>query len=140
MKKIGSILNNLKSKSEFRKLNTNDKILKLISLLPISINKGIKFAYIKNSILFFVLTHPVYKAEFQYKVSIIKSLLSKVGLDEVNKIEFFVSNRIDRTKNKKEIIYEKYKERSHAIFANNVKDKKLYKLFEEIRETIKKNS
>lgn len=61
MKKMSEILNHLKNNPEFRKINTSFLIMKFIDILPLKLKKGIKFGYVKNKTLFFVLTHPVYK-------------------------------------------------------------------------------
>lgn len=66
MKKINEILSHLKKSPEFRKINTQKTIQDFIDLLPPSLKKGVKFAYVKADILYFVLTHPVYKMEFEY--------------------------------------------------------------------------
>ena len=61
MKKINEILSHLKNNPEFRKINTSFLIMKFIDVLPLKLKKGVKFGYIKNQTLYFVLTHPVYK-------------------------------------------------------------------------------
>lgn len=136
MKNASEILTHLKYYPEFKKINTNITIEKLINALPLKLKKGIKFGYIKNQTLFFVLTHPVYKMEFEYNKSLIKSLLKKANIANVNDIKFFVTNVIER----KEIPNEEkdfYKERAHGIFENFCKDEELRRKFEEIRKIIK---
>ena len=96
MKKVNDILTHLKYNPEFKKINTNDTIEKLIDALPLKLKKGVKFAYIKRQILFFVLTHPVYKMEFEYNKSLIKSLLKKANITNVDDIQFFVTNKIEK--------------------------------------------
>jgi hypothetical protein len=140
MKNVKEILTHIKYSPEFKKINTQSVLLKLIDLLPFNIKKGVAFAYTKNQTLFFVVTHPVYKMEFKYNETLIRDLLKKLQIANIEKIECFVTNR----KTKKDdfeyekIEIEKLKERSHGIFDNNIEDKELYKLFEEIREVIKK--
>lgn len=136
MKNANEILTHLKYYPEFKKINTNITIERLIKSLPLKLNKGIKFGYIKNQTLFFVLTHPVYKMEFEYNKNLIKSLLKDANIANVNDIKFFVTNVIE----KKETINEEkvfYKERSFGIFENFCKDENLRKKFEEIRKIIK---
>ena len=136
MKKISEILSHLKKNPEFRKINTSSAIERLIGLLPLKLRKGIKFAYIKKQTLYFVLTHPVYKMEFEYNKGDIKSLLKKASMENVEDVAFFVTNKIEKKAEKKEpVIY--YNERSHGIFENKVKDETLRKKFEEIRSIIK---
>ncbi|BAK73022.1 MAG: DciA family protein [Arcobacter sp.] len=136
MKKINEILSHLKNNPEFRKINTSSLISKFIEALPLKLKKGVKFGYVKNQTLYFVLTHPVYKMEFEYNKADIKSLLKNFKIANVEDIGFFVTNVIE----KKEIIEEEkplYKERSYGIFENKAKDEKIFKKFEKIREIIK---
>ena len=110
--------------------------MKFIDVLPLKFKKGIKFGYVKNQTLFFVLSHPVYKMEFEYNKADIKSLLKNFQIGDVNDIGFFVTNVIE----KKQTVEEAdslYKERSYGIFENKIKDEKLFKKFEKIREIIK---
>lgn len=136
MKKINEILSHLKNNPEFSKINTSFLIKKFIEVLPLKLKKGVKFAYVKNQTLFFVLTHPVYKMEFEYNKADIKSLLKNFKIANVEDIGFFITNVIE----KKEV--EKtpaplYKERAYGIFENRAKDEYIFKKFEEIRKTIK---
>ena len=136
MKKINEILSHLKNNPEFSKINTSFLIKKFIEVLPLKLKKGVKFAYVKNQTLFFVLTHPVYKMEFEYNKADIKSLLKKFKIANVEEIGFFVTNVIE----KKEVIKTDtplYKERSYGIFENKAKDEKLFRKFERIRDIIK---
>lgn len=138
MKKLNEILSHLKKNPEFRKINTSSIIEQFIEVLPLKLKKGVKFAYIKGQTMFFVLKHPVYKMEFKHNKELIKSLLKKSQIQNVEDINFFVSNKIE----KKEKIIEvpkTYTERSFGIFTNFCKDQKLNAKFEEIR-TIIKNS
>lgn len=136
MKKINEILSHLKNSPEFRKINTQKTIQDFIELLPISLKKGVKFAYIKANILYFVLTHPVYKMEFEYNKDLINTLLKKSPLIKVNQLKFFVTN-----KREKKIEIKKgenlYKERSHGIFTNYITNKDLHEKVEAIRAIIK---
>ncbi|MCB9097698.1 hypothetical protein CP986_03505 [Arcobacter aquimarinus] len=136
MKKINEILSHLKNNPEFRKINTSFLIIKFIDALPLKLKKGVKFGYVKNQTLYFVLTHPVYKMEFEYNKADIKSLLKNFKIANVEDIAFFVTNVIEKKEEKKE---EKplYIERSYGIFENKAKDEKIFKKFEKIREIIK---
>ncbi|NCB11380.1 hypothetical protein CP963_01725 [Arcobacter cloacae] len=136
MKKINEILSHLKNNPEFRKINTSFLIMKFIDALPLKLKKGVKFGYVKNQTLYFVLTHPVYKMEFEYNKADIKSLLKNFKIANVEDIAFFVTNVIDKKEEEKE---EKplYIERSYGIFENKAKDEKIFKKFEKIREIIK---
>ncbi len=136
MKKINEILSHLKNNPEFSKINTSFLIMKFIDVLPLKLKKGVKFGYVKNQTLYFVLTHPVYKMEFEYNKADIKSLLKNFKIANVEDIGFFVTNVIEKKVLQK--THEPlYKERSYGIFENKVKDERLFRKFERIREIIK---
>ena len=103
MKNMLEIIKHLKNNPQFGKINSSQAIKKFIELLPAKLNKGVKFGYVRNNILFFVLTHPVYKMEFEYNKALIKSLLKTYKQIDVQDIKFFVTNVIE----KKEIINNK---------------------------------
>ena len=136
MKKINEILSHLKNNPEFSKINTSFLIKKFIEVLPLKLKKGVKFAYVKNQTLYFVLTHPVYKMEFEYNKADIKSLLKNFKIANVEDIGFFITNVIER---KEEPLKATplYIERSYGIFENRAKNEYLFKKFEKIREIIK---
>ena len=136
MKKINEILSHLKNNPEFSKINTSFLIKKFIEILPLKLKKGVKFAYIKNQTLFFLLTHPVYKMEFEYNKADIKSLLKTFKIANVEDIGFFITNVIEKKEEPKEPI-PLYVERSYGIFENRAKDEYIFKKFEKIREIIK---
>ena len=135
MKKVNEILTHLKYNPEFKKINTNEKLDNLIQVLPLKLKKGVKFAYIKKQILFFVLTHPVYKMEFEYNKDFIKSLLKKASIANVEDIRFFVTNKLEKREIEK-VEEPSFSERSYGIFENKVEDIKLHNKFEEIRNII----
>jgi hypothetical protein len=136
MKKINEILSHLKNNPEFSKINTSFLIKKFIEVLPLKLKKGVKFAYVKNQTLYFVLTHPVYKMEFEYNKADIKSLLKNYKIANVEDIGFFITNVIER---KEEPLKATplYTERSYGIFENKAKSEQIFKKFEKIREIIK---
>ena len=136
MKKFNEILSHLKNNPEFRKINTSILITKFIDVLPLKLKKGIKFGYVKNQTLFFVLTHPVYKMEFEYNKALIKSLLKNFKIANVEDIGFFVTNVIEKKESEKKE-EPMYIERSYGIFENKAKDEMIFKKFEKIREIIK---
>lgn len=136
MKKINEILSHLKNNPEFSKINTSFLIKKFIEVLPLKLKKGVKFAYVKNQTLYFVLTHPVYKMEFEYNKADIKSLLKTFKIANVEDIGFFITNVIEKKEEPKEPT-PLYIERSYGIFENKAKDEYIFRKFEKIREIIK---
>ena len=137
MKNIQTILSHIKFSPEFKKINTQQSLTLLINSLPQHLKNGVKFAYTKNMILFFVLKHPVFKNEFKNNISLIKALLKDLKIANIEKIDFFVTHTIEKRKQKQKIIYQTYDERSYGIFQNNIKDEKLHNKFENIRKLIK---
>jgi hypothetical protein len=140
MKTINQILNHIKINPTFKKVATQSMLDKLVNVLPTSLQNGIDFYYTKNKILFFVLTHQLYKNEFKNNKQLIKSLLKQLKLDYIDDIEYFVTNKPKPIiKKKTTITYTlQYKRQSYAIFDNKAKNKKIYDKFEQIRELIKK--
>lgn len=136
MKKINEILSHLKNNPEFSKINTSFLIKKFIEVLPLKLKKGVKFAYVKNQTLYFVLTHPVYKMEFEYNKADIKSLLKNFKIANVEDIGFFITNVIEKKESLKEPV-PLYTERAYGIFENKAKDEYIFRKFEKIREIIK---
>jgi ribosomal protein S17E len=112
---------------------------KLVQVLPLHLKDGIDFYYTKNNILFFVLTHQLYKNEFKHNKQLIKSLLNQLNLKYINDIEYFVTNKpkIIKKVKIKPITTIPYKRKSYAIFDNNAKNAKIHQKFEEIRILIK---
>ena len=135
MKKINEILSHLKNNPEFSKINTSFLIKKFIEVLPLKLKKGVKFAYVKNQTLYFVLTHPVYKMEFEYNKADIKSLLKNFKIANVEDIGFFITNVIEKKEEQKAAIL-LYEERSYGIFENKAKDEYLFKRFLEFSDFI----
>jgi len=136
MKKINEILSHLKNNPEFSKINTSFLIMKFIDVLPLKLKKGVKFGYVKNQTLYFVLTHPVYKMEFEYNKADIKSLLKNFKIANVEDIGFFITNVIEK-KQEQQAPIPLYKERSFGIFDIKAKDEYLFRKFEKIRAIIK---
>lgn len=136
MKKVNDILTHLKFNPEFKKLNTHTTLQKLINTLPLKLKKGVKFAYIKKDVLFFVLTHPVFKMEFTHSKDLVWSLLKTLGIANISDIQFFVTNVMEK---KEEPVEEKpyFAERSYGIFENYIEDKVLHHKIELIRKLIK---
>jgi hypothetical protein len=105
----------------------------------------IKFAYIKNSTLFFVLNHPGAKQEFDNNIQSIKSALKFYNPEEcaqqnIEDIKAFVTHT--PTKVFKEVVHkrESYPERSSGDFPVTVHDEKLKSLIHSIQKIIKENN
>lgn len=147
MKDSKTIISHLKKTPSLKTLEQEECFDILIKLLPNSISNFIKFLYIKNSILFFVLKHPSAKMEFNYKRNLIKEILNKIESFHPNckcinltDIRAFVSNKKELVLDTPKSAVFIYKERSFGEFKNETKDKKLHEVFEKIRKEILKNS
>lgn len=142
MKNMNDIIKHLKYDPCFKKLNTSKLIEEFICVLPPKLKNGIKFAYIKNDIMYFVLKHQTFNMEFKYNKDLIKSLLKYSKLNYIKDINFFVTNKPPRKKIEEFFTIAKnptYKERSYGIFSNKAKNPIVKNFFEEIRKIIKKS-
>ena len=144
MKDAKNIISHLVKHPSMKKYEQMRCYDKLLSLLPKNFTHMVRFLYTKDETLFFVFNHPSAKMEFNYKRSLIKSLLSQIILHfpececlHVKDIQCFVTNKpqteeIPESKNS-DIFYE---ERAEGDFENSCDDSKLRTLFEEIRKAI----
>ena len=147
MKKASDILNTLQNKPQFSKLSGYGCIRKIQAAFSKPLQKMIKFSYIKNDTLFFVLNHPGAKQEFDNNIQSIKSALKFVRPKEceefsITDIKAFVShtpvNSTSITAKVKEP--ETYPERATGAFEIKTQDEKLCTLLESIRALIKEKN
>lgn len=143
MKNASQIINSIQSKPQFSKLSKYKCINTIQAVFSPALQKMIKFAYIKNDTLFFVLNHPGAKQEFDNNIQSIKSALKYHTPDEcsdivINDIKAFVTHTPTKTTTiqikTKEL---KYVERASGDFTVDIKDEKLNKLIRSIQEIIK---
>ena len=144
MKDAKNIISHLVKHPSMKKYEQMRCYDKLLSLLPKNFTHMVRFLYTKDETLFFVFNHPSAKMEFNYKRSLIKSLLSQILVHfpececlHVKDIQCFVTNKPQT----EEILESKnsdifYKERAEGDFENSCDDSKLRTLFEEIRKAI----
>jgi hypothetical protein len=147
MKDSNTIISHLKRHPSLKTLEQEECFDILVKLLPNSLSNFIKFIYIKNSTLFFVLKHPSAKMEFNYKRNLIKDILKRIEKFHPNckcinltDIRAFISNKKEtkiEAKNNATIFYE---ERSNGKFKNIAKDERLNEIFEKIRKEILKSN
>ena len=148
MKDAKSIISHLVQQPSMKKYGQMRCYERLLALLPKSFTTLIRFIYTKNDTLFFVFAHPSGKMEFNYKRSLIKSLLSQILLHfpecdclHVKEIQCFVTNQ---SENQPLALHTTaplhYEERALGHFINTCHDPKLYVLFESIKETIQSRS
>ncbi|MFT7004666.1 MAG: hypothetical protein ACJAWW_002030 [Sulfurimonas sp.] len=143
MKNSAQILQFIQHRPQFSKLSKYRCIKKIQSLFSPALQKMIKFAYIKNDILFFVLNHPGAKQEFDNNIQNIKSALKFVNPDEcidvnVTDIKAFVTNKpVKKLELFKTDSRQEYKERATGNFKIDIKEEKLRNLAESIQNIIK---
>ncbi len=146
MEKVSEVLSHLFSDPCYEKIYLNQQIQHFITMLPLSVRNGIKFFYFKNHTLFFVLKHPCFKQEFDYKLTIIKQLLKqyqkeKEQLLEIQNLKAFVGHNIYEKSLEiaQEIPQYSYGELSSGDFINLAKNQEIYGIFERIKNLIKSN-
>jgi hypothetical protein len=145
MKNAYDIIHSLQNRPQFSKLSRFVCIDKIRSSFSAPLQKMIKFAYIKNGTLFFVLNHPGAKQEFDNNIQSIKSALKFVQPEEckelnITDIKAFVSHSPQpKAKPPKAKEPQSYKERATGEFTIETKDEKLRTVLESIRKIIKAN-
>jgi len=144
MKNASDILNSLQNKPQFSKLSQYKCIQRIQSIFSPPLQKMIKFAYIKNATLFFVLNHPGAKQEFDNNIQSIKSALkfhnpSECEENSIKDIKAFVTHTPEKPKQEYIIQTQYYKERSSGNFAITIKDEKLKALAQSIQKIIKEH-
>ena len=145
MKNASDILNSLQNKPQFSKLSHYKCISRIQSLFSAPLQKMIKFAYIKNNTLFFVLNHPGAKQEFDNNIQSIKSALkfynpAECEENSIKDIKAFVTHTPSKItiETGKEI--QRYPERSSGNFEVNIHDEHLKSLIESIQRIIKEKN
>ena len=142
MKKIADLLQNIKEQPEFKKLSVYELTKQVVDSLPERLKKGVKYSYLKNSSIVFVLLHPLYKKEFIFSKDKISSIIKEIPFEiEITGMSFVIINESvcsqkDKNFSENDLLF---KERSLALFVNNLKNQKLFKILENIRETISLN-
>jgi len=143
MKSAHDIIHSIQNRPQFSKLSRFKCIDKIRLSFSLPLQKMIKFAYIKNSTLFFVLNHPGAKQEFDNNIQSIKSALKFVQPKEceelnITDIKAFVTHTPTQKKSSAAVAKpQNYPERAAGTFEIHTKDEKLQRLLESIREIIK---
>ena len=141
MKNSAQILSHLQHQPQFSKLSQQGCIKSVQDLFPPHLQRMVRYGYIRNDILFFVLSHPGAKQEFDIIIDSIKTPLkayppTSCQNTPFNDIRAFVSHKRPvklKSKKRTEVLY---KERSSGSFSNPTTDEKLHKIIEEIRRLI----
>ena len=110
--------------------------------MPPHLQTMVSFAYVKHKVLYFVLTHPGAKQEFDIIIASIKTPLKQYPPPKCQEMDFddiraYVSHKPlpkESSNTKETVPY--YKEQSDGSFINSVKDEKLHNIIEKIRKVI----
>jgi hypothetical protein len=145
MKKIDSVLTHFVSQPIYAKLQRQTCFRLVKKALPASLQRGILFIYVKNRTLFFAVKHPAFKMEFDYKLSLIKNLLSTLPplkeackTHEIKEVKAFVSKfaPVPKTPGSTD---PHYTERARGRFEVHAESDEIKAAFEEIKKTIERN-
>lgn len=148
MKSSKEIISHIINLPSYKELKNHSECDQLIQMLGQNFSRLIKFAYVKNNTLFFILLHPAGMQELKRDSSInrIRSILKTYLnfnknsiLANVVEFKFFITNQpISR---QIEPLQSKilFVEPSFGEFKNLAKNEKIYEKFEKIRKIIKSN-
>jgi len=141
MKNSAQILSHLRHQPQFLKLAQHECIQSVQKLFPPHLQRMIRFAYIRNQILFFVFNHPGAKQEFDIIIDSIKTPLKTYPPKTCEKSPFddiraFVTHQRSVATTEDKTSEMSYKERSSGSFSNPASSERLYKIIEKIRESI----
>ena len=145
MKKVNAVLDHLLDQPIYAKLRKQECFRLIEQALPAPLRRGILFIYVKNRILFFALKHPAFKMEFDYKLSMIKSLLSTLpplkeacGHHEIRDVKAFVSRFAPAPKPPPDTI-PRYRERAHPDVPMRSCDPDIAEKLDALRQEIARN-
>lgn len=147
MKTSSSIISSISTQSQFRLLAKHICYRKFLALLPPRFRTSIAYIYIKDSTLFFAITHPGMKMELNYNLDLFKSILGIINKEDslcsfqkIDKLITFIPKynqqiMLDNA-SEKEITIPYYSEKSKANFDINTKDDELRVVYENIKKAI----
>ncbi|MBA3025154.1 MAG: hypothetical protein FP820_01950 [Sulfurimonas sp.] len=145
MKNAAQILNSIQNKPQFSKLNKYKCIKKIESMFMPTFQRFVKFSYIKNDTLFFVLNHNAGKQEFDNSIQNIKKALNLYAPKEceelaIKDIKAFVTHTPTQDVQAPPQKVQKYQERSSGNFSIEIKDSRLNSLVRTIQQIIKEKN
>ncbi len=142
MKNSAQVLSHIVNQPQYKKLFQHQCLDAIKSLMPPHLQNMVSFAYVKHKVLYFVLNHPGAKQEFDIIISSIKTPLRLYPPEKCKEMVFediraYVSHTPPVKINDIQIDHEvTYEERATGTFSNTIKNEKLHKLFEKIRQEI----
>lgn len=152
MKNASQIINTLQYKPQFSKLLEHKCIHRLKSSLLLSIQNNIKYGYIKNNTLYFVLTTRLNKLDLDNIINTIKMILNSPMILESEKfceclgmgiedVKIYTDPKPQKKFNATDATshLQTYPERASGDIKIEIEDEKLNKLAQSILEIIKAN-
>lgn len=154
-KTANKILSNLANKNEFSEIRKRYKVHAFLEKILIKkIMNYVQFAFYRNEKLSIAVLHPVAQSELNFQKKMIISYakqtkefrnIKEVAVFRYDKLYKFSKNYDKKASDdfkspfqEEQVKVEKtFKERSYGIFENSIKDEKLHKKMEAIRELIK---
>ncbi len=142
MKNSAQVLSHIVHQPQYKKLAQHQCINTIKTLLPPHLQSMISFAYIKHKVLYFVLSHPGAKQEFDLIIASIKTPLKLYPPQKCQELEFddiraYVSHKpLQKATSFARETVPMYEEQSDGRFENNVEDEKLHNIIEKIRKVI----
>ena len=143
MKNSAQVLAHIVHQPHYKKLVQHQCIDAVQALFPPHLQTMVNFAYVKHKVLYFVLSHPGAKQEFDIIISSIKTPLKLYppatceGL-VFDDIRAYVSHKpLPKESSFKRETEPFYEEQSSGDFENHVEDETLHSIIEKIRSSIK---
>jgi len=145
MKNASHILASLRQKPSFSKLARYECIRRIAGLFPPHLQRLIRYGYFRNDILFFVLSHPGAKQEFDNIIASIKAPLKQYAPPECREtlpddIRAYATHRAGGQETQAGAFERRsdalYAERADGRFLNAARHPELHRLLERIREHI----
>jgi len=139
------IITSLQNKPQFSKLKKFECIDTIQSMFMPSFTRFVKFAYLQNNTLFFVLNHNAGKQEFLNSVQSIKSVL-KMHIPEgckdqkIDDIKAFVTHSPLKKAQDVQIVRQYYTEKASGTLNVHMNDPKLEEIAKSIQNIIKDNN
>ncbi len=153
MKNASQIINTLQCKPQFSKLITYRCVDKLKSSLLVSVQKNIKYGFVKNNTLYFILTTRLNKLDINNIINTIKLILNSPMILESEKFVECLGVKIEDVKiftdpkpQKKYTAFtttshlKTYRERATGEMDVKIEDEKLKSLVQSVLEIIKERT
>jgi hypothetical protein len=147
MKNITSIFNNIVSLKQYSEIKKRLKVHKIIEKILLSHHLGyIVYATYRGDKFIIMAKNHIAQNELNYqKMTLLKYLQHTKDFENIKSISILRWDKKQREENmldfslkkdKINIVFPSFKERSYGIFENNITNKKLRKIIEEIRRII----